>query len=388
MFSVPIGAATRKNEIEMSSTASSGSSSGTHSSGSYSSGTYSSGSYSTSYTTEESNDESQEEILNNDNENYSTKIIEESVEEGKGIFEDTSTIEEDFDDDIIDEDDENDIHKKSEDEESGRWIVSQETKSDLQSYLQKGDDRSQSSNSWFMPDYTFHDQGPRAKNITKMQEKLEPPGNESSSQSSCQTKECTTTNQNHKPKYSFSSWIPSIYLENRTKKDIEPARLKEREPLDKDLWVHQERSVTQSTTDEIGQKSKTEDDEDSTIEEASFSDEFDIKQDEQKDAKDKEMSHDQMSEFSLSSEGSRASGAEANDSKEDFEDEFQLPNKKWIPSKTQIILLCVINFLVAIPIGYGIYHLINLHMNKEKANESSPEDDVSKDNVFNNAGTS
>ena len=227
-----------------------------------------------------------------------------------------------------------------------------------------------------------------------MQKKLEPPGNESLSQSSRQTKEyTTTTNQNHKPKYSFSSWIPSIYLETRTKKDTEPARLKEREPLDKDPWVHQERSVTQSTTDEIGQKSKPEDDEDSTIDEASFSDEFDIKQDEQKDAKDKEMSHDQMSEFSLSSEGSRASsaidrGAEANDSKEDFEDEFQLRNKKWIPSKTQIILLCVINFLVAIPIGYGIYHLINLHMNKEKANESSPEDDVSKDNIFNNAGTS
>ena len=144
-----------------------------------SSGSYSSGSYSTSYTTEESNVESQEETLNNDNENYSTKIIEGSVEEGEGIFQDTSTIEEDFDDDIIEEDDENDTHKKSEDEESGRWIVSQETKSNLQSYLQKGEDRSQSSNSWFMPDYTFHDQGPLAKNITRMQEKLEPPGNES-----------------------------------------------------------------------------------------------------------------------------------------------------------------------------------------------------------------
>lgn len=371
-----------------------------------SSGSYSSGSYSTSYTTEESNVESQEETLNNDNENYSTKIIEGSVEEGEGIFQDTSTIEEDFDDDIIEEDDENDTHKKSEDEESGRWIVSQETKSNLQSYLQKGEDRSQSSNSWFMPDYTFHDQGPLAKNITRMQEKLEPPGNESSSQSSSQTKESTTTNQNHKPKYSFSSWIPSIYLENRTKKDIEPARLKEREPLDKDPWVRQERSVTLSTTNEIGQKSKPEDDEDSTIEEASFSDEFDMKQDEQKDVidkdlspvdpssiQDREMSHDQMSEFSLSSEGSRASsaiyrGAEANDSKEDFEEEFQLRNKKWMPSKTQIVLLCVINFLVAIPIGYGIYHLINLHMNKEKANESSPEDDVSKDNIFNNTGIS
>ena len=365
----------------------------------------------------------------------------------------------------------------------------QQQKQELPSFLQISDDRSQSSNSWFMPEYTFHDQGPRhysSKSKRNNGQQQEPP--EEGIDDNIETEE--GKEHNKPPTRTFSSWVPITYLEKPTKPNPNPARLQKREPLERELWVlpkgyslprtsppskHKKRiqveTVLSKDSNDDGdidifhneeEEEDDDDDDDSTIEDASFSDESDFKQQHQPKVKattifDKNKSsssdnndlihldgdsssadtfsakypgpnidndrkitteyknksdvitdtkqkkavpsrlsfepghdhHDEMSEpsssssstSSSSSEGSDASSARYNGPEkiisirsfdglspssskggDDFEDEFgEGGEKKWIPSKRTIILLVLINFLIAIPVGYGIYHLADLH---------------------------
>lgn len=129
-------------------------------------------------------------------------------------------------------------YKKQQDEESA-WVApeqEEEKEQSLTSYLPP-DDRSQSSNSWFMPGYTFRDQAPRARNVD-LYYKQEPPVEEPRQQKHSTTHTTALPNNKRNVAISFTSWVPTPYLVKPTKPNPEPARMSHREPLEEeDPWV-------------------------------------------------------------------------------------------------------------------------------------------------------
>eukprot|EP00980_Cylindrotheca_fusiformis_P018230 scaffold5918_cov130-Cylindrotheca_fusiformis.AAC.1 len=152
------------------------------------------------------------------------------------------------------------LHYKRAGDEEFPWVGPEESKQPSIVSM-PDDDRSHSSNSWFMPGYNFHDQAPRPRNV-QLFYKQEPPASNTIDLESRSEK----LPKNLNPVSSFTSWVPTPYLVKPEKPNPEPARMSHREPLEEDPWVVSQPLQNMEETKEGSTSDKEEDEDEETVE--------------------------------------------------------------------------------------------------------------------------